>query len=29
MWFNTEYVLLVPLILIAEEWLTARRFARL
>jgi uncharacterized membrane protein len=28
-WFNNEYVLLVPLILIAEEWLTAHRFARL
>ena len=27
--FNNEYVLLVPLILIAEEWLTARRFASL
>lgn len=27
--FNNEYVLLVPLILLAEEWLTARRFSRL
>ena len=29
MWFNNQYVLLVPIILIAEEWLIARRFARL
>lgn len=28
-WFNNEYVLLVPLILLAEELLVARRFATL
>lgn len=28
-WFNTEYVLLLPVILIAEEWFLSRRFARL
>ena len=27
--FNNQYLLLVPLVLIAEEWFTARRFARL
>jgi len=28
-WFNNEYVLLVPLVLLVEELLVARRFARL
>ncbi|MEB3271753.1 MAG: TMEM175 family protein [Synechococcus sp.] len=28
-WFNNEYVLLVPLVLLAEELLVARRFATL
>jgi hypothetical protein len=27
-WFNSEFVWLVPLVLIAEEVLVARRFAR-
>lgn len=26
-WFNTQYVFLVPIVLLLEEWLTAYRFA--
>ena len=29
MWFDNEYVLVVPIILIVEEWFVARRFTRL